>query len=68
MMKDIILNMNCPRCGVIHFVVCREEQYNRYRNGELIQVAFNDLTATEREEIITGFCPSCIEETFGGVD
>ena len=65
MMKDIRLEMTCPFCGADHFVDCREEQYDRYCNGELAQVAFDDLNATEREQIISHICPSCQEKIFG---
>lgn len=69
MMKDIRLEMTCPFCGADHHVDCREEQYNAYCNGELAQVAFDDLNATEREQIISHICPSCQEKIFGqGVD
>ena len=56
MMKDIRLEMTCPFCGADHHVDCREEQYNAYCNGELAQVAFDDLNATEREQIISHIC------------
>ena len=70
MMKDIRLEMTCPFCGATHYVDCREEQYNRYCNGEgLAQEIFDDLTATEREQIISHICPDCQEKIFGqGVD
>ncbi len=64
MMKDIRLEMACPFCGVVHYVECREDQYNAYCNGELAQVAFDDLTATEREQIISHICPDCQAEVF----
>jgi len=66
MMKDIRLEMTCPFCGATHYVDCREEQYNRYCNGEgLAQEIFDDLTATEREQIISHICPDCQEKIFG---
>lgn len=65
MMKDIRLEMTCPICGADHHVDCREEQYNAYCNGELAQVAFDDLNATEREQIISHICPTCQEKIFG---
>ena len=64
-MKDIRLKMTCPFCGADHHVDCREDQYNRYCNGELAQVAFDDLNATEREQIISHICPTCQEKIFG---
>jgi hypothetical protein len=64
MMKDIRLEMTCPFCGATHTVDCREEQYNRYCNGELAQVAFDNLSVTEREQIISHICPDCQEGFF----
>lgn len=64
-MKDIRLEMTCPFCGADHHVDCREDQYNAYCNGELAQVAFDDLNATEREQIISHICPDCQEKIFG---
>ena len=68
MMKNIRLEMNCPFCRAVHFVDCRKEQYNAYCNGELAQVAFNDLNATEREQIISWICPSCQEKILGVIN
>ena len=65
MMKDIKLEMICPFCETVHSVNCREEQYNKYCNGELAQVAFDDLSVTEREQIISHTCPNCQEKIFG---
>jgi hypothetical protein len=35
-----------------------KEQLDRWKNGELIQVAMPDLTADQREFIMTGTTPS----------
>ena len=35
-------------------IPCTEEQMAAYKNGELIQVAFPNLTEDEREYILTG--------------
>lgn len=37
----------------------------RWHNGEMIQVAFSNLNADEREFIKTGITPQEWEETFG---
>lgn len=41
------------------------EQIRRYENGELLQVAFPNLTPPEREFIKTGITPAEWEEFFG---
>jgi len=42
-----------------------EEQITRYNRGELIQVAFPNLTAPEREFILTGYTAEDWETIFG---
>ena len=64
-MTNIILEMICPICENLHFVETTDEQYARYVDGELAQVAFADLTPTEREQIISHVCPACQGKIFG---
>jgi hypothetical protein len=64
-MMNVILEMICPVCEELHFVETTDEQYIAYENGELAQVAFADLTPTEREQIISHICPACQEKIFG---
>lgn len=42
------------------------EQIHTYEGGALIQDAFPNLTADEREFMMTGITPEEWEETFGG--
>lgn len=37
---------------------------DRYSAGELVQNAFQELTAGEREMFMTGYCTSCWDEIF----
>ena len=64
-MTEIILTMQCPFCGKEHSVTTTEEQYAEYCGGELAQNAFADLSATEREQIISHLCPQCQKTVFG---
>lgn len=41
----------CPFCGQIHYVI--------------IQKALPDLTAEQREALISGMCPDCQSDIFG---
>lgn len=61
----ITLEIVCPFCGEIHFVDVLESELEAYENGALAQVAFPNLSATEREQIISGICPQCQESVFG---
>lgn len=63
-MKDIILTYSCPFCGNITQIRVCEDDYNKYINGKLVQHCFPYLTATEREVIISGICPTCQDLIF----
>lgn len=52
-------------CGKVNEVRVEVEAYNRWQGGELIQVVFPDLSAEERELLISGTCPSCWDAMFG---
>lgn len=55
----------CPFCGAIHSVLVNEGDFNGFQNGFPAQDAFPYLTATEREELISGMCPDCQRKVFG---
>ena len=55
----------CPFCGAEHGVEVDLAQFEAWQNGELIQRAMPDLTATEREQLISRMCPKCQAEVFG---
>ena len=64
----ITLEIVCPFCGKLHFVEVLESELEAYGHGELAQLAFPNLSATEREQIIGGICPKCQDSIFGGDD
>lgn len=64
----ITLEIVCPFCGEVHFVNVLESEFEAYEHGALAQVAFPNLSTTEREQIIGGICPKCQESIFGGDD
>lgn len=64
----IVLDFLCPFCGDQHFVEVKLEDLENYENGMLAQDAFPNLTATEREQIISHICPACQEMVFGPED
>ena len=57
--------MTCTFCGQFHLVEVDLEQFEAWKNGELIQKAMPDLTPTEREQLISQICPKCQEKIFG---
>ncbi len=49
-------------------IPCTEEQMAAYKNGALIQVAFPNLTADQREFILTGIIEDEWNELFRKTD
>ena len=54
----------CPWCGEEHEVEVPFEDYLAWQSGESIQVAMPQLSADEREMLISGVCPKCWEKAF----
>lgn len=61
----ITVQMRCPFCGEEHSVEVKLHEYERWESGELIQNAMPNLSATEREQLISGLCPQCQAKMFG---
>ncbi len=53
------IEKTCPFCGTKSVVIVNEKQYAEWENGKLIQDAFPDLSADDREILLTGICPRC---------
>ena len=58
-MRDIRLEITCPFCGTTHSIEVAERDYNAWQGGELAQIAFPYLSATERKQLISHMCPKC---------
>ena len=55
----------CISCSKNVSIVASREQWNKYHNGnEKIQDIFPELSANEREILITGMCSECFDEIF----
>ena len=61
----IDVEMTCPFCGARHSVEVNLTGFEAWQNGELIQRALPELSATEREQLISHICPKCQAEVFG---
>ena len=59
---------SCPFCGAVNVIKVPKLGLQAYNNGALVQRAFPNLTAAERELIITGICSKCWDRCFGGDD
>lgn len=66
MKGDMIVAVNtCPICGKTHSVELDIVDFFDWIGGTLTQVAFSYLSATEREQLISGICPDCQDDIFG---
>ena len=65
---ELTLNvlLRCPFCGLTHNVNVPFDGYLAWDNGELIQDAMPMLSAVEREQLISHFCPACQKKIFFG--
>lgn len=62
-----VLDRKCPYCGRITIVTVMNDKYDRWQAGEKIQNVFPELTALQRETLMTGFCSdSCWDKYLGG--
>ena len=66
---NITITSRCPFCGRYTHIMVDHEQYERcIFDKALIQDVFPNLSATDRETLISGMCPECQEEIFGSDD
>ena len=56
---------DCVWCNKTWAVEVNSADLEEYDKGELVQNAFPYLTATERECLISGMCPTCQDKIFG---
>ena len=54
----------CPKCQDTKAFDLDYDDYLRWQTGELIQKIFPNISAEDRERLITGICPKCWDEMF----
>ena len=64
----MLVKTTCPLCHCDTYLQVDAEEYALWQAGELIQVAMPDLTADEREMLISGICPECWDSLFSDED
>lgn len=67
-MSVVVLTRPCPICKQPSELDVDQDGLLRWKNGELIQNAFPDLTANQRELLNTGFHPDCWDSVFAETD
>lgn len=55
----------CPFCGTVHFIDIPLDRLCLWQSGMTAQEAFPDLSADDRERLISGICPDCWGKMFG---
>jgi hypothetical protein len=55
----------CPECGRQDVFDVTDFEIEKYRNGAHIQNAFPNLTADQREQLITGLDKECWDKVMG---
>jgi len=62
------MDVKCDTCGGVFGVPILPKDFDRWRNGEYIQVAAPYLTADERELLVSNTCGECFDRMFAPVD
>ena len=60
----IIQSKQCPTCKHSIRIEIKEEDYQKWKNGVLIQNAFPYLSEDQLERLITGYHDSCWDDLF----
>lgn len=55
----------CPFCGKVTTLNVPADGFIAWQNGSLVQSAFPDLSAEDREVLISGICRNCQNNIFG---
>lgn len=58
------IEVECPSCGKTREITVPISGYQLWKSGTLIQQAMPDLSADDREGLLTGYCSSCWDSTF----
>jgi hypothetical protein len=64
MIDSISVQCRCPLCGGLSVVFCNRVGYDAWCGGVFIQKALPELTADEREMLMTGYCRGCWNKMF----
>ncbi len=58
------ISVKCPFCSSSKVLHLSATALREWQAGKLVQEAFANLSADDRERLITGVCPECWEKTF----
>ena len=55
----------CVKCKNVHILLVNSDDFQRWKDGALIQDAMPYLSADERELLISSICGLCFDQMFG---
>jgi len=61
---DIELKIMCNNCKVVHTVTVPKKGYVEWMTGTVIQKAMPNVSAIDRELLISNICGKCFGEIF----
>ncbi len=64
----MIVTTHCPECKESDSFPVDVDGIVRWQHGEHIQKALPELTATQREQLMTGICGDCWDKLFPDED
>lgn len=62
---EVIIDVDCPKCGKTHSVRVSEGDFYDWQNGNMALLAFPYLSVTERKQLTSRMCPKCQEKEVG---
>ena len=68
MIKALIWEAKCPFCRTKTEIKISAKGYEKWLDGDCVQDAFPDMSAEDRELLITGMCYNCQDKTFADDD
>ena len=60
-----MIQTTCPFCHTNDEIPVKQEAFEAWSNGGLIQDTCPELSADQREQLITGICGPCWDRSFG---
>jgi len=66
MTQPVQVITKCVVCNKVHTAYVEKVKYDRWKAGENIQNVWPEMSADEREQLISGTCPKCWDELWSG--
>ena len=65
-MREVSIVVKCPKCQESDNVVVSYSGFKKWQNGTLpIQIALPELSISDREKLMTGWCDKCWDSILG---